>query len=167
MRWKRQKINYSNLLFILGLSLSCAAAGMLFRPLEPTIVEVPSTNNPVVMEPKIPEGEPLLTANSAVDRKMSLDVRSNSSKTGAPTVEEIYNHLSGSEPRNISISCHSLNTHNQYLKDKLSPEIPEKKLSVASLRRPSVSAHLMDRDDRFFGGSLSRLPQYSSQVHAF
>ncbi|XP_025412667.1 monocarboxylate transporter 12-B-like isoform X2 [Sipha flava] len=149
-----------------GLALSCALVGILFRPLKPTIVEVPISNNPVVMEPKIPEDEPLLTINA--ERKMSLDSKHNSSKIGAPTVEEIYNHLSDrltSEPQKISLSCHSLNTHHQYLKDKLSPpETPEKKLSVVSLRRPSLSAHLMDRDDRFFGGSLSRLPQYSSQV---
>jgi hypothetical protein len=130
---------------------------------------VPISNNPVVMEPKIPEDEPLLTINA--ERKMSLDSKHNSSKIGAPTVEEIYNHLSDrltSEPQKISLSCHSLNTHHQYLKDKLSPpETPEKKLSVVSLRRPSLSAHLMDRDDRFFGGSLSRLPQYSSQVRSF
>ncbi|XP_026810000.1 monocarboxylate transporter 7-like isoform X1 [Rhopalosiphum maidis] len=149
-----------------GLALSCAAAGILFRPLKPTIVEVP-TINPVVMEPKIPEDEPLLTKNGIAERKMSLDSKHNAVKIGAPTAEEIYNHLSGRqtpEPRPISISCHSLNTHNQYLKDRLSPDLPEKKLSAVSLRRPSVSAHLMDRDDRFFGGSLSRLPQYSSQV---
>jgi len=118
------------------------------------------------MEPKIPEGQPLLTVNSINGRKMSLDSKPNAIKI-APTAEEIYNHLSGRltpEPRTISLSCHSLNTHNQYLKDRLSPETAEKKLSVISLRRPSVSTHLMDRDDRFFGGSLSRLPQYSSQV---
>lgn len=150
---------------ILGLALSCALAGLLFRPLKPTIVEVPSIN-PVVMEPKIPEDEPLLTKNNVNNRKMSLDSK-RVNKIGAPTAEEIYNHLSGRltpEPRNISISCHSLNTHHQYLKDKLSPDIAEKKSSVISLRRPSLSAHLMDRDDRFFGGSLSRIPQYSSQV---
>ncbi|XP_022183256.1 monocarboxylate transporter 7-like isoform X1 [Myzus persicae] len=149
-----------------GLALSCAAAGILFRPLKPTIVEVP-TINPVVMEPKLPEDEPLLTKSITAERKMSLDSKHNAVKIGAPTAEEIYNHLSGRltpEPRPTSISCHSLNTHNQYLKDKLSPDLPEKKLSAVSLRRPSVSAHLMDRDDRFFGGSLSRLPQYSSQV---
>ncbi|CAH1712499.1 uncharacterized protein LOC114123947 isoform X2 [Aphis gossypii] len=149
-----------------GLALSCAVAGILFRPLKPTIVEVP-TINPVVMEPKIPEDEPLLMKNGTDERKMSLDSKHNTAKIGAPTAEEIYNHLSGRqtpEPRPISISCHSLNTHNQYLKDRLSPDLPEKKLSAVSLRRPSVSAHLMDRDDRFFGGSLSRLPQYSSQV---
>lgn len=98
---------------------------------------------------------------------MSLDIKHTSPKIVAPTVEEIYQHLSGRmtpEPRNISISCHSLNTHHQYLKDKLSPDMAENKLSAVCLRRPSVSAHLMDRDDRFFGGSLSRLPQYSSQV---
>lgn len=145
--------------------MSCVAAGILFRPLKPTIVEVP-ISNPVVMEPKLPENEPLLTIKAINERKMSLDVKPNSGKI-APTAEEIYNHLSGRlspEPRNISLSCHSLNTHNQYLKDKLSPDSAEKKSSAASLRRPSVSAHLMDRDDRFFGGSLTRLPQYSSQV---
>lgn len=154
------------MVFFLGLALSCAVAGILFRPLKPTIVEVP-TINPVVMEPKIPEDEPLLMKNGTAERKMSLDSKHNTTKIGAPTAEEIYNHLSGRqtpEPRPISISCHSLNTHNQYLKDRLSPDLPEKKLSAVSLRRPSVSAHLMDRDDRFFGGSLSRLPQYSSQV---
>lgn len=139
-------------------------AGLLFRPLKPTIVEVPSINS-VVMEPKIPEDEPLLIKNNVNGRKMSLD--SKHSKIEAPTVEEIYNHLSGCltpEPQNISISCHSLNTHHQYLKDKLSLGIAKKKSSVISLRRPSLSANLMDRDDRFFGGSLSRIPQYSSQV---
>ncbi|VVC24375.1 Major facilitator superfamily,Major facilitator superfamily domain [Cinara cedri] len=155
-----------------GLALSCGAVGILFRPLKPTIVEVP-TANPVVMEPKTPEDEPLLTnaANGASGpRKMSLDSnKRNSVKAGAPTAEEIYNHLSDRratpEPRGgISMSCHSLNTHNQYLNDRLSPDAAEKKLSAVSLRRPSLSAHLMDRDDRFFGGSLTRLPQYSSQV---
>jgi len=149
--------------------LSCAGAGILFRPLKPTIVEVP-TINPVVMEPKLPEDEPLLTKSINAERKMSLDSKHNAVKIGAPTAEEIYNHLSGRltpETRPTSISCHSLNTHNQYLKDRLSSDLPEKKLSAVSLRRPSLSAHLMDRDDRFFGGSLSRLPQYSSQVSFF
>lgn len=116
------------------------------------------------MEPKILEDEPLITKNNLNGRKMSLDIKH--VKIEAPTVEEIYNHLSGclsSEPRNISISCHSLNTHHQYLKDK-TLGTAEKKSSANSLRRPSLSAHLMDRDDRFFGGSLSRIPQYSSQV---
>lgn len=154
-------------LLVAGLALSCVGAGVLFRPLKPTIVEVPIVN-PVVMEPKAPENKPLLaTEADANGRKMSLEVRPHAAKNG-PTAEEVYQHLSGSltpEPR--SLSCHSLNTHVQYLKNgNLSPDAAENKSSAVSLRRPSLSAHLMDRDDRFFGGSLSRLPQYSSQVRS-
>lgn len=159
---------------ILVLALSCALAGILFRPLKPTIVDVPTiadvvpTPNPVVMEPKLPEDEPLLTTTTTDivnERKMSVDSRHNvGNKIAAPTVEEIYNHLSGGLTpelmKGISVSCHSLNTREFLNKDALS----NGKATEKNLRRPSLSAHLMDRDDRFFGGSLCRLPQYSSQV---
>ncbi|XP_050523149.1 monocarboxylate transporter 2 isoform X2 [Daktulosphaira vitifoliae] len=152
-----------------GLALSCGIFGILFRPLEPTIVEVPP-NNPIVVEPEKPENEPLLVENNGVQRRYSID-KFSISKSGAPTAEAVYKHLSGriTPDQNISLSCYSLNA-DLTLKGKLSPENKENKLSVASLRSrrntltPSLLAHPMDRDDRFFGGSLNKLPQYSSQI---
>ncbi|XP_050441619.1 monocarboxylate transporter 9 isoform X2 [Adelges cooleyi] len=160
----------STILVQAGMALSCAVFGILFRPLEPTIVEVPS-NNPIVIEPERPENEPLLVAvNHNNERKLSVDTRLSTLRNGAPTAEAVFHHLSGRltpDHPNISLSCYSLNTTTA-VKDRLTLETKEKKLSVTSNRRntitPSLSSQPMDRDDRFFGGSLSRLPQYSSQV---